>query len=350
MPVNEELYKRMTAHRAAKSDPEPEPVEEPEELTDDELEEEDEEPEPKPKKKKKRKKKSKRKKKKPPEDPEDESDLEYDDVIGIDEELTISEWKDRAKLVKSGPHLIENLLASNPGDYGIITGRTGLGKTNTCFNIGYCLATGTPYFHFECAKVGVSMICFEGGHENLKERIGKIEDNFPPVENRFHFRLSREDTAAEIHRRMELSMERATERGDRVIIIDPIKYLISGDYLDTKDAEKFTRAIKKTLKSYGLTLIFVLPIRKPPSFKGLITMNDVYSVKGATEWVDNANFVLLVEWKPRSREYVVLGVGKHRVSRIGHPGNVIAKFNSGKCMFERVFVDVDDDGKIDGNI
>jgi len=258
----------------------------------------------------------------------------------IDVEMTIEKWSENAKLVKTLPHLIENILPDAPGAYGIVAARTGLGKTNTNFHLGFCLATGTPYFGIPCAKVGVTMIAFEGDTQNLSERIDKIKANFPPTKGRFHFKLSPSDTPEKVRMNLVASLIAASERGDKVVVIDPIKYLVRGDYLDTKDAGDFTQELQTILRESGLTGIFSFPIRKPASFKGLITLNDVYAVKGATEWTDASTFVILVEKRHRTEE-VIINVVKHRASRIGDLESIIVRFNSDKCMFERVLESVD---------
>ena len=104
----------------------------------------------------------------------------------FDEEMPIEEWSKRARLAEPEDHLIENILPDSPGAYGIVAARTDLGKTNTDLHLGFCLATGRPFFGIPCAKVGVSMVAFEGardgdgrdGHPGLTEPVplpGKIK-------------------------------------------------------------------------------------------------------------------------------------------------------------------------------
>jgi hypothetical protein len=125
-------------------------------------------------------------------------------------------------------------------------------------------------------------------------------------------------------------------KGIKVAIIDPIKYLVRGDYLKTTDAGAFTRELQELLIKNKIAAIFTFPIRKPPSFKGLVHLGDVYSVKGATEWVDEATFVTLLEKRPRIEDNVIVSFAKNRVSSKGDLEGMIVKFNAKKCMFKKI--------------
>ena len=102
----------------------------------------------------------------------------------------------------------------------------------------------------------------------------------------------------------------------RVVILDPIKYLVIGDYLSPKDVAPFVQMFQEMLTELGMCAVVTLPISKPQDSKGLIRPTNVYSIKGATEWVDSATFCLLVEKKAysKSSDEVTMSFAKHRIA------------------------------------
>jgi flagellar biosynthesis GTPase FlhF len=100
---------------------------------------------------------------------------------------TIEEWKEAINLRKIRPFRIDQLASGQPGEYLMMSGRTGIGKTNMALYLAYCLATGTEFFGHKCRKTKVAYLAFEGSIANYKERISKIEKLFDPVDDRMHF-------------------------------------------------------------------------------------------------------------------------------------------------------------------
>ena len=70
-------------------------------------------------------------------------------------------------------YTIDQLFSQGSG-YGLLAGRTGLGKTNMLLNLGFWLATGTPFFDLATKKCKVGYFTFEGSEDNLRERSYKI--------------------------------------------------------------------------------------------------------------------------------------------------------------------------------
>jgi len=122
--------------------------------------------------------------------------------------------------------------------------------------------------------------------------------------------------------------------GCGVVIVDPVKFMVSGDYLKPDDAAKFIRLFKEQLASHRMSAIITLPIRKP-NVKSLIQPGDVYSMKGATEYADSATSVLLIEKKPHSHSNneMILHFAKYRIST-KELKPIDLHFNRRKCMFE----------------
>ena len=96
----------------------------------------------------------------------------------------IEKWAKALANRKPQRHLIQDILPVQRGEYLAMAGRTGIGKTNIALHLGFCLATGTPFFGLECRKVKVALLAFEGDARNLIARYKKIKRNFPSTERR----------------------------------------------------------------------------------------------------------------------------------------------------------------------
>jgi len=233
--------------------------------------------------------------------------------VSINEFQTVEEWMEMIENMKQEPQIIQDLLPDEQGSYGVIAGRTGIGKTNLVLHLALCLATGTDFFGLECQELNVAVVAFEGDPKNLLERLKKINTTFPKVGNRLMFEVMPIQNPIQMLKdlRKKLKNSRA-----QVVILDPIKYLVIGDYLSPKDVAPFVQMFQEMLTEQGMSAVVTLPISKPQDSKGLIRPSDVYSIKGATEWVDSATFCLLVEKKAysKSSDEVTMSFAKHRIA------------------------------------
>ena len=256
---------------------------------------------------------------------------------------SIEEWSKMMKERKRAPQLIEELLADEKGEYMVLAGRTGIGKTNLVLNLAFCLATGTPFFGFKCRKVVVAFVAFEGDPTNMADRYEKLKQYFPDTEGRLHFEMLSIGNPAELAETVFTKLKHTARC--KVVILDPIKYIVPGDYLKPVDVKSFIQEFKELLVVCGVTGIVTLPIRKPYAAKGIIRPGDVYSIKGATEYVDGATSCLLVEkrtylqqrnrYRNKSGDSVTLSYTKHRIAtrELGH---IHLQLDRDKCIFEPV--------------
>jgi len=161
----------------------------------------------------------------------------------------------------------------------------------------------------------------------MKERYDKIKQWFPPTEGRLFFGMMPISNP----RDMLDDIFNETEECN-ILILDPVKYLVSGDYLKPHDAAVFVRQFKENLTLHKKTAIISLPIRKPNE-QSLIQPGDVYQMKGATEYADSATSILLLEKKAyKSSDRVVLHFAKHRIaSKQLKP--IDLRFRRKRCMF-----------------
>ena len=224
---------------------------------------------------------------------------------------SLAEWLQLTLSRKPEPHLVENILPHKAGEYCIIAGRTGIGKTAMALNLAFCLARGTPFLKFGCQKCVVGILALEGDERNFAERLQKLGAVFPLPNNNLRFALIEPDRPERVLKKIaELSS------GLRVLIIDGARYIIPGDYCSPKDARSFIVYLKRMLREKGISAILTLQLSKP-SNRTLSTGADIYRVKGATELVDDATSVMLIERVPwgKSNDLVVLSFVKHRISR-----------------------------------
>ena len=69
--------------------------------------------------------------------------------------------------LKAEPAIIKNILPAQVGEYILVSGRTGIGKSILMLNLLYCLGTGSPFFGFECRKTRAGLLIMEGDRNNL---------------------------------------------------------------------------------------------------------------------------------------------------------------------------------------
>lgn len=241
----------------------------------------------------------------------------------------VEDWAEDIAKRKPRRHVIEDILPAKKGEYIAIAGRTGIGKTNLALHIAFSLATGTPFFGRECRRCKVAFLAFEGDEANIKDRYDKIKSHFPPTEGRLFFGMMPISNP----RHMFEEVFNETE-GCSILILDPVKYIVPGDYLKPRHAAIFVRKFKENLANHRKAAIISLPIRKPNE-KSLIQPGDVYSMKGATEYADSATSILLIEKRAysHSSDKVTLHFAKHRVA--SKPLKEInLRLKRKKCMFE----------------
>ena len=256
--------------------------------------------------------------------------------------LEMSEWRDKVEHSPPGTDLIEDLLADTT-EVSIITGRSDIGKTNLCLNLAYSLSTGTPFLGFNVTRaVSVAYIGFEGDPKQTLERVKKIEPNYPSTGGRLFFMPN--TPIFKLTRPAIPDFKKAVQ-GCRVIIIDPIKYIVPGDYLSPKDITNFLAVFQGILSQIGALGIGVIHFRKQNQ-NYLMDPDDLWNIKGGTEWGDTASTVLLMErtrqqslgrggFQPVNKDNVTLYFAKTRNAVNSHPP-IKLQFNRAKVGFDIV--------------
>lgn len=253
--------------------------------------------------------------------------------------LSVKEWIANEA---SKPHitdLIEELL-SDGNELMLLAGRTGIGKTNLVLHLAFCLATGTPFFGLECKETIVGYLGFEGTSRKMADRLNKIASNFPDPGDNLRFQLS-----PPLILEKKLNEFEALVKGCRVIILDPLRYLVSGNYCKPQDAIAFLTLLREELIKLGTTAIVCHHIKKPNPLS-LIDPGDLYEMKGAAEYADEATSILMLErarqghrpgggFAPVNADNVTLYFAKHR-NAVGELQPVNLLFNRERLLFEEV--------------
>lgn len=246
--------------------------------------------------------------------------------------LSVKEFRKMVKQRKSAPHIVEGILPNEPGEYSLLAGRPGLGKTNLGLQMAFCIATGNDFLGFKCQKARVCYIGFEGTKANLADRLKKMEKEFPDSSAGLFIAMLPMARPDELLLRM---FEVTIPIGCKVVIVDPVKFIVAGQYITAKDASPFIQKLKACLVEAGQVAFLISHIRKPANIHSLIQVQDVYNVRGASEYVDSASSVLLMEKEAYGKQGVVrLGFAKQREVEADTPPMRLF-FDGAKCLFYR---------------
>ena len=201
------------------------------------------------------------------------------------------------KALKNEPpsdDVIKDLLPSSTSSYMLICGRAGIGKTNLVLYLAYCIASGSKFFSLETKQKSVGYLSMEGAQHQIGKRFEKLKPCFGDVSGYLHWEHS---LPIKLNRQ---GVDRLKEiiSGLDVAIIDPLRPLVCGDHMKPADASRFLENLREVQNDTGTTIILVHHIRKPDR-KTRVQPEDLqYEVKGATEYVDGAATVLLLD-RPR---------------------------------------------------
>jgi len=267
--------------------------------------------------------------------------IEIKGNIGLCTEMsTVKEYIEMIKKRKPGADIVEQILPDEPGAYIILAGRTGLKKTMLCMNLAYSIATGTPFLGLKCRKTSVFYFALEGNDKNLMDRLERMSRHFPDTGDLLRFDRLPVRRPSELYENV-LSRLRGHE-GPKVVVIDPVKFIVKGNFLKPEDSQKFISQLEEDMASLKAMAILIIHIRKPQNRNSLIYPSDVYEIKGATEWVDSATTALILEKRAYQKQRLVLSFAKQRTATIDFP-NFTLKFDPNTCLIEKEGVEMEEE-------
>jgi len=205
-----------------------------------------------------------------------------------DELMEIDEWL-RKEIFQQTAY-VDQILPSQAGEYIIIAGRSGIGKSILAMQLGFCLANGRSFFGFDVEKAKTGYVCMEGSIENIKDRFEKMKSVFKGYDRK-NFLFNYFEPCDLIHSNGKL--HRKVNKGCRALIFDNLKQLTSGRYLECAYAKEWSQRFRLFLSEIGAVGILTHHVRKT-SANHLLEPGDLESVKGS-EYCEEATSVLLLE-------------------------------------------------------
>ena len=188
--------------------------------------------------------------------------------------------------------LIQDLLPDSSSAYMLICGRSGVGKTFLALNILYCLATGMPFLSHKTKPCKVGYLSMEGSDQKILNRFNTISNSFPPnAEDNIHWQHTTAITLTDTG----LQQLEEIVTGLDVVIVDPLRPLIAGDYTMPKDANTFLKRLQRIQNETSTRIILIHHIRKPDKRVKVQPEDLQFEVKGAAEYVEAATTVLHLE-------------------------------------------------------
>jgi len=254
---------------------------------------------------------------------------------------TLREWMERVRKQPVMQDILEGLIPAQPAVI-LLGGRTGIGKTILAMQLILAIASGVDFLDIKTKQTKGGYLGFEGGEQKMCDRAEKLQIAYPNgAFDNFEFELSapfkltgQGEDFTKLYSPKELGL----------LAFDPLKYLVSGDYSKPADALRFITTLQTVADKLHLPILLCHHIRKPDA-RSLIEPGELYELKGASDYVDHATTVMLLErerqqhrpgggWAPRRIDYFVLHFAKARNAIAAIPPITI-KLNRDKLIFEK---------------
>ena len=233
-------------------------------------------------------------------------------------------------------YIIDQLISHD--GYGIIAGRTGLGKTNLLLNLSIWLAKGYLFFIYPLKRLKVGYFAFEGGEANIQDRYKKIctregapEAGWLDIARIDPFVLSSQTVG---------TFKQLIKPYD-MVIFDPVKWMVGRNYTQPDTVSEFTKVFTGALHQEGKIGMLSQQVKKSdPRHK--LEPGDLWTLKGAADYVEDATFALLLErTELRGKNipahakdrFVTLYLPKHREAVEELPA-IDLEYDFNKCEFE----------------
>jgi len=255
---------------------------------------------------------------------------------------TLKEWMQQVRNRPKTVDLVEGLISSQPS-YILLGGRTGIGKSILAIQLLLSIASGTDFLGIPTRTTKVGYLGFEGDDTKMCDRLEKVGLSFPngASENFAEFEIS---TAKRLWGNEAWFQAKYGGKGIGLLALDPLKYLVSGDYSKPSDALHFIGAVQKLSVDLGAPVFLVHHIRKRDK-RALIEPGDLDELKGAGDYSDHASTVMLLErerqrhnpaggFAPVRADHFVLYFPKARDAPASFDPIPI-KLNRDKLLFER---------------
>ena len=204
---------------------------------------------------------------------------------------TVASWQKRRQFELTQEDIIDGLLCPGAG-YVVVAGRTGIGKSVFTMQLAFSLATGTDFLGMIIKrKVNVGMFLFEGSSDKVDDRFTKMSKSFSS-DARQNIRFELRKPPFHINKNFSNIIKQV--EGCEVVIFDPGKYMVFGDYISVRDANKFAEILLDLAEIGNFIPIICWQIRKPNN-NSLIYPGDISEIKGAADYVESSATTFLLE-------------------------------------------------------
>jgi len=187
----------------------------------------------------------------------------------------------------------------------------------------------------------VAYLGFEGGDENLRDRAIKIllRTSFPETD---WFQRDRMEGFVLQASGNDAKFRKLIKPFD-VILIDPIKWLVGANYTKPDAVAQFTNSLTQILHQEKKVAIAAIQMKKRDN-RVKLEPGDVFEIKGAADYVEDAAFVLLLERSElRSKnipsglkdKYLTLHFAKHREA-VKDLASLELLYDDNQCEFKIV--------------
>jgi hypothetical protein len=194
--------------------------------------------------------------------------------------------------------IIKDLLPNSTSAFMLVCGRSGIGKTNLGLYTAFCIATGRKFFDLETKQKVVGYLSFEGGKQQIANRFEKLRKTFGNTSDYLRWEHT---MPIKLNSKGKEELKKLLTGLD-VAIIDPLRPLVAGDWMKPADAATFLDNLREVQNEIGTTIILLHHIRKPDRKFRVLPEDLQFEIKGATEYVDGAATVLLLDRPRHSRD------------------------------------------------
>ena len=254
--------------------------------------------------------------------------------------IPIDEWTKNVNQTPAPDEIIQDILFDTP-EVSVLVGRSGIGKTNLANQLAHSIANQNQN-EFIGQKIlshhAVSYTGFEVDKHQFNIRNANLEKYIPAspmlwVCNPAPFFKLNDKTKPDFEKTFNF----------KVNIIDPVKYIVPGSVSDPTVVTDFLQMLEEVMRTNKSMAIVVLYFKKLDN-RSPQEPDDLWNIKGATEWGDICSTVLMMErtkqghkigggFAPVNKDDVTLYFAKTRNAALLHdPINL--HWNRQKCLFE----------------
>ncbi|MFZ5500965.1 MAG: AAA family ATPase, partial [Candidatus Micrarchaeota archaeon] len=138
--------------------------------------------------------------------------------------------------------LVEGVIPSEPC-YIILGGRTGIGKSIFTLQLLLSICAGKKWLTFATRKRPCGYLGFEGEEKKVYDRLAKLHNAFPNgAFSDLEFNLWSPTKLIPNEAAFKIAYG---NKGLALVALDPLKFLVSGEYTKPSDAVNFIYAIER---------------------------------------------------------------------------------------------------------